>query len=87
MFNMNYLTGLLSQNWGFYYTMTTNLGKVKESLLKNEKISDSEKSMGANKIDMIVDAIEKAPKSASWKLRAKVGTSKKWYQEVEDVIR
>ena len=87
MFNMDYITGLLSQNWGFYYTVTMNLGKVKESLLKNQKISDSEKNTGANKIDTIVDAIEKAPKSSSWKLRARVGPSKKWYNEVEDVIR
>jgi hypothetical protein len=87
MFNMEYITGLLSQNWGFYYTVTRNLGKVKENLLQNKKIADSDKSKGANKIDMIVEAIEKAPKSPSWKLRARVGPSKKWYKDVEEVIR
>ena len=72
---------------GFYYTVTTNLRKVKDTLLQNEKLSDNKRTSGVKKIDTIVDAIEKTPKSLSRELRAKVGPSKKWYKEVEDVIR
>ena len=39
------------------------------------------------KIDKILDAIEREPKSMGWKMRAKVGTKKKWYTEVEEVTR
>ena len=31
--------------------------------------------------------IEKEPKSLGWKLRAKVGTKKQWYNDVEEVER
>jgi hypothetical protein len=36
---------------------------------------------------MISQAIEKEPKSLKWKMRAKVGTSRKWYNVVEEVER
>jgi hypothetical protein len=29
--------------------------------------------------------IENGPKSTSWKVRARTGTKKKWYQDVEEV--
>ena len=32
-----------------------------------------------------MQAIENVPKSLRWKLRARVGTSKIWYNEVEEV--
>ena len=31
--------------------------------------------------------IEKEPKSVGWKLRARVGTKKQWYNDVEEVER
>ena len=85
--NTNYLTDLLSQDWGFYYTVTINLGKVKESLARNEKVPSPEKSIAAGRIDTIIDAIEKAAKSTRWKFRARIGPSKKWYKDVEEITR
>ena len=35
-------------------------------------------------IDDLLDLIEAAPKSMKWKVRAKVGTRKLWYQEVTE---
>ena len=32
----------------------------------------------------VLDAIEAAPKSMKWKLRAKIGTRRIWYQEVTE---
>jgi hypothetical protein len=33
------------------------------------------------------DAIEQAPKTQRWKLRARVGSRVKWYEDVEEVSR
>jgi hypothetical protein len=35
----------------------------------------------------IQGAMEAAPKSLAWKMRAKVGTRVRWYEEVEEVQR
>jgi hypothetical protein len=36
------------------------------------------------KIDLLLQIIENAPKSFGWKQRAKVGTKKQWYNDVTD---
>lgn len=85
--NIGYLTKLLAQDWGFYYTVTTNLAKVGESILRNNKISSDERAKATTNIDKILKEIEDASKSTGWKIRARVGPSKKWYRDVEEVIR
>ena len=82
--NSDYISDLFSNDWGFYYTATTNLKKVKE-LLPNYKTITGKHGTAVNaQIDKLLEAIEKKPKSFGWKLRAKVGTKKKWYEDVED---
>lgn len=84
--NIEYIADLLSKDWGFYYTVTTNLNKIKKlvdsyaQVLTQNKVEDVK-----NKIDIILDKIEKKPKSMGWKMRAKIGTKTKWYKEVEEI--
>lgn len=86
--NGDYIAKLFSNDWGFYYTATNNLKLIKEKLnennyrtiFKEEDIKDI-----ANKIDKLLNVIENEPKSTSWKVRARTGTKKKWYQDVEEV--
>jgi len=81
--NIGYLARLLSNDWGFCYTVKTNLDKVKNLLQECNKLNETHRTNAAAKIDQILTAIENEPKSLSWKMRAKVGTSKKWYREVD----
>lgn len=81
--NVAHIARLLSNDWGFCYTMKTNLDKVKTLLQGYDRLNETDKADAAGKIDQIVTAIENQPKSMSWKMRAKVGTSKKWYREVD----
>lgn len=83
--NSDYIGELLSRDWGFYYTVTTNLKKFKDSLPKFSLLKEDDQKAINVKIDKLLEAIKNKPKSLRWKLRAKVGTSKKWYQEVEEV--
>jgi hypothetical protein len=38
-------------------------------------------------ITALRDAIERAPKTQRWKLRARVGERTRWYEQVEEVNR
>lgn len=87
MLNLNYVSKILAEDWGFYYTVTTNLKKVQEFLTQYEALSENDRKDVSAKIDNLLQAIENAPKSFKWKMRARVGTSKKWYTEVEEITR
>lgn len=84
--NQERIADLLSKDWGFYYTATTNLKKLRGFLkhtdvantLSNTDVIDVDK-----KIDQLLKVIETKPKTMKWKMRAKIGTKKRWYQEVE----
>lgn len=78
---------IMADDWGFYYTATTNLNKIKSFLPKYDILTDQQRSTVASRIDKLLQAIENAPKGFKWKMRARVGTSKKWYTEVEEVER
>ena len=41
----------------------------------------------ASRIDRLLAAMEEAPKSRRWKMRARIGERKQWYEEPEEVGR
>jgi len=83
----SYIAKLLSDDWGFYYTFTTNLKKVGDKLSTYHELSPEDRDDITRKIENLLKAVENQPKSMRWKLRAKVGPSKKWYRDVEEVRR
>ncbi len=82
--NAKYITKIFSDDWGFYYTATTNLNKVKAGVHHVKALTDVESSVITSKVDKFLELIEAAPKTGKWKGRAKTGTSKPWYKEVAD---
>ncbi|MEM1536869.1 MAG: hypothetical protein QW577_03610 [Candidatus Bathyarchaeia archaeon] len=89
-----YIAKILARDWGFWYTATTNLKKLRkfvselDTLGKEAEINPAE--IGANdreelvqKLDVLLERIEKEPKTFGWKMRAKIGTKKRWYNPVE----
>ena len=97
--NLPYIVNIMSQDWGFYYTFTTNMRKTKaylerfnaelpeEALKKDIGLTEEDKADVAGKIDQILEAVEAAPKSSKWKMRAKIGPKVRWYKQVEEVRR
>jgi hypothetical protein len=85
--NMKRITKLMGEDWGFYYTTTTNLKKIEAFLPKYSTLTDEQRSIVVSRIHKALDGIENEPKKLGWKIRAKVGPSKKWYNEVEEVER
>ena len=81
--NLPYISKLLANDWGLYYTATTNLKKLGGLLNSFDQLSEADKLDVKAKIEKTLQSIESEPKSFSWKMRAMVGPSKKWYREVE----
>jgi hypothetical protein len=85
--NGNYVASTLASEWGFYYTVTLNLRRVKEFLRDYNVLSVADRSVVSARIDKISKVIETYPKTMAWKMRARVGPSVKWYNMVEEVQR
>jgi hypothetical protein len=85
--NLDYLSKILSDDWGYYYTVTTNLSKIKYHMSEVEGLTEIDKKDVNAKVDTIIRALKDAPKSMKWKMRERVGTKVKWYNEVEEVVR
>ncbi len=82
--NVKYVAKLFADDWGFYYTATNNLKKIKDASPGVAALTDDQRRTIAEKADNLLKYIEDAPKSGKWKGRAKVGISRPWYQEVAD---
>jgi len=82
LINARYIAGLLARDWGFWYTVTTNLKGVKE-LLPEMDLPQEEKGVIAQRVDRLIDRIEEEPKSLRWKTRARIGPKMRWYEPVE----
>lgn len=90
----SYMAKLLAKDWGFWYTVTTNLKKLRRFIAEIDKLGpevemDSEQIVKEDredilrKIEIVLQKIDDEPKSFGWKMRAKVGTRKRWYNPVE----
>jgi len=83
----DYIAKLLSEDWGFYYTVTTNLRNVEQALDKYPELTEADRADVKAKVQLMLQRLDKEPKSLGWRLRAKVGPKTKWYNEVEEVRR
>ena len=80
--DIDYIADIMSKDWGFYHTFTTNLGKVLEFMPQFPAIDGPRGEIIRGRIEGILGKLERVPKTMKWRLRAKVGTRARWYQEV-----
>jgi hypothetical protein len=78
------IADLCAGDWGLWRTITGNLGICREYVDRCE-LSDEEMRRLRSRIDELLERIEGAPKSRGWKLRAKIGERKRWYEIPEEV--
>ena len=83
--NVKYVTKLLGNDWGWYYTVTTNIEKMKNYVDGLGMLSSDEKQIVKSRISTLSERIEREDKSMKWKFRAKAGPKVKWYTDVDDV--
>lgn len=85
--DVKYLRSLCAADWGLWRTVTMNLEKVKSYLSSLSELSEQERQNGEAKVARLLQEIEAEPKSFKWRMRAKVGDKKKWYRDVEELLR
>ncbi|MCX6374189.1 MAG: hypothetical protein NTX16_14170 [Actinobacteria bacterium] len=81
--NMAYLAALCARDWGLYYDVTRNLRRCMESL-GAYGLEPAEEDHVRAAITRLTQAIEAAPKTRTWRWRAKVGTRRRWHESVEE---
>ena len=75
---------VLGNDWGFYYSVTSNLRKVQGLLEKYPQLGPDDRNDVSTKVELLLKMIDDQEKTMSWKLRARIGTKKRWYAEVEE---
>ncbi len=83
--NSKYVSELLADDWGFYYTVTTNLKKTRDYASNLSSLDSNDRQKIEMKVDALLDRIQRESKSMKWKMRARAGTKIKWYNDAEDV--
>ena len=79
--NASHVAALCADDWGLCRTISHNLATLRDRL----DTYDVDREAVANRVSAILERIEAAPKSRGWRLRAKVGDRKRWYELPEEV--
>jgi len=80
-----YVMGVCTEDWGWYKTVTMNLDRcaaAAPAVLAGEGLETA-----VRRIHRLRQLLEEAPKSLRWQVRARVGESRRWYEEPERVRR
>jgi hypothetical protein len=83
--NAAYLAGLCGSDWGLWKTVTTTLERLKvdaEGLLDEHR-----RPVLHERLAQLGEAIDAAPRTRRWKIRARVGERVRWYEIPEEVDR
>ena len=83
--NIRHIAGRLAADWGLWRTCTGSLKRLRTEAqtVFDCDLRESREAVHA-KLDAITEAIERAPKSMAWKMRAVVGEKVKWYELPEE---
>ena len=80
--NGRYIGGLCADDWGLFYDVAMNLHRVDERAATFE-LSDAQLACVRRGVMRLIAAIDAAPKSIRWRLRARVGTRRPWHNALD----
>jgi hypothetical protein len=88
--NVPRIVAITSNDWGWWRTVTGNLDKLAQYL--DVELKDGDLDVGREvrfdpgpQVSALRAAIDAAPKSTRWRLRARVGDRVPWYAEPEEM--
>jgi Uncharacterised nucleotidyltransferase len=79
--NASHVAALCADDWGLWRTISHNLETLRDRVTSYDVDHDTVSS----RVSLILDRIEAEPKSRSWRMRAKIGERKRWYELPEEV--
>jgi hypothetical protein len=84
--NARRIAELCAADWGLWRTITQNLRVVAERAERYDVPADERRAI-ADRLQEVLDRIDAQPKSRGWKLRARIGERKRWYELPEEVAQ
>ena len=82
--NSHRIAELCAGDWGLWRTITANLERCRE-LIGSYDLPEEDRRRISERFGAVLDRIEAEPKSRGWKLRARIGERKRWYDLPEEV--
>jgi hypothetical protein len=83
LINGGYIGRLCADDWGLFYDVTTNLARIDDHAGAFD-LSDEQVERVRSGVARLIGAVDGASKSVRWRLRARVGTSRAWHNQIED---
>ncbi len=80
------VAALTAGDWGLSHTVALNFARLREGLAQTA-LAAAQRERVQGRIDALAEAIEQAPKSRAWRLRARVGERRRWYEDPEEIAR
>jgi hypothetical protein len=78
---------LVADDWGWWKTVTLNLERIGSLLAESDRDATAGGRLDPRaQLATLVRVAEEAPKSRRWRLRAKVGERKRWYEEPQETV-
>jgi hypothetical protein len=77
------LSDVAGRDWGWYTTLTDNLGRIPSAVA--ETLDGADAALVLQRAETIHAALDQAPKSLAWKVRAGVGRRVRWYELPEEM--
>ena len=78
------IASLCASDWGLWRTITANLERCRGHVGDYE-LPDDHRARVESRFAELLERIEAEPKTRGWRLRAKVGERKRWYDLPEEV--
>lgn len=76
---------LVADDWGWWRTVTLNLDRIAGLLDGSARPAlEGSKLNPRTQLQTLTEAAESAPKSRRWKMRARIGERKRWYEVPEE---
>lgn len=82
--NAAWIAELCGRDWGLFRTVQLNLERLQAELQVPE-LTPAEIDTIRQRLQQLEQAIEQAPKTGKWKMRARVGDRVRWYEDPEEV--
>jgi len=86
--NTGVIADLCARDWGLCTTISLTIQKLNDIMDRRDvELDEAHVQTIKGRLAAIQKAMDAAPKSVAWKVRARVGTRVRWYEEVEEVRR
>jgi hypothetical protein len=82
--NADVIAALTADDWGLWRTTQLNLERLRDGI-GTLGLGPGEQRLVLERIDALWERIEREPKSRRWRLRARVGERKRWYEVPDEV--